>query len=292
MSIFDSFPFRPTRVSTAVGQELAPEKAGIYSFQFDSMPIRILTDEEGTPWFVAKDVAETLGYKDTDAAVRTHCKKAKSLKDMDPAFHRVSMNQQLSLDPKTKLIPESDVYRLTMRSALESAGRFQDWVTEEVLPQIRKTGAYIPQHISQLPTAMELIHGMSGVVIQLERRVDILETEHAELEARQTKLETFSLTPPPVRKARSTETRELTAGYLTPIGLAERFWLQSSQHVNLLLEAAGLQAKKEYNRWGKTYRTWIPTEAGAPHCIRRHGFTGSIQWDPDFIVQALSVQAH
>lgn len=65
---------------------------------------------DGTPMFIAKDVAEALGYKDTDYAIRTHCKKVGS-------WAGESSGQVRTL----KTIPESDVYRLVMRSKLESA---------------------------------------------------------------------------------------------------------------------------------------------------------------------------
>lgn len=107
--------------------------------------VRVLTGGNGDPLFVARDVADALGYSDTSQAVRTHCKRAKSLNELDPSLVRVSQNQgdmQLVLDPKTKLIPESDVYRLALRSTLKSAESFQDWVADDVIPSIRKTGSY------------------------------------------------------------------------------------------------------------------------------------------------------
>lgn len=61
--------------------------------------------------FIAKDVAEALGYTDKDYAIRTHCKRAQQLPG----------DFSGSLDSRLKLIPESDVYRLVMRSKLESA---------------------------------------------------------------------------------------------------------------------------------------------------------------------------
>jgi hypothetical protein len=58
------------------------------------------------------------------------------------------------------MIPESDLYRLTLKSTLDSAERFQDWVTEEVLPSIRKTGSYsakpTPQQLDANITALKL----------------------------------------------------------------------------------------------------------------------------------------
>lgn len=102
-------------------------------FNFGSKEVRIVT-REGEPWFVAKDVAEALGYTNPQKAVRDHCKLANS----------VGVNESFTptLDPQTTLIPERDVYSLIFRSNLPAAESFADWVFEAVLPSIRKTGTY------------------------------------------------------------------------------------------------------------------------------------------------------
>ncbi|GAB1537074.1 hypothetical protein ADMFC3_27050 [Geovibrio sp. ADMFC3] len=94
--------------------------------------IRII-DKDGAPWFVAKDVAEVLGYKDTTNAIKAHCR---GVVKHHPYEQRVSGSQPINI------IPESDLYRLILRSKLPQAEAFQDWVTMEVLPSIRKTGKY------------------------------------------------------------------------------------------------------------------------------------------------------
>jgi prophage antirepressor-like protein len=115
------------------------------TFAFDhAVNIRALVINQD-PWFVAKDVASALGYTNPPKAVRDHCKRAKSLRMLGRTDRSPYTNQQLSLDPQTKLIPEPDLYRLIIRSKLPAAERFESWVFEEVLPQIRKTGAYLPQ---------------------------------------------------------------------------------------------------------------------------------------------------
>lgn len=87
------------------------------------------------PWFVANDVASALGYAVPKKAVIDHCKYAEIFKGTDSV--------PLTDSPRgISIIPESDVYRLIMRSNLPNAERFQDWVVEEVLPSIRKTGNY------------------------------------------------------------------------------------------------------------------------------------------------------
>lgn len=93
--------------------------------------IRVIM-KNNEPMFVAKDVAGALGYVKPPNAVARHCKKAQS----------IGVTETGTLDPQTQLIPESDVYRLIMRSNLSSVERFQDWVTEEILPSVRQHGFY------------------------------------------------------------------------------------------------------------------------------------------------------
>ena len=95
-----------------------------------------VVEYEGEPWFVASDVAKALGYADPSRAVVEHCKKQKK--------STILVNNQYgnTTPLNQSIIPESDVYRLVMRSNLPSAVEFQDWICEEVIPAIRKTGAY------------------------------------------------------------------------------------------------------------------------------------------------------
>lgn len=93
--------------------------------------VRIIV-QGGEPWFIASDVAKALGYERPNDAVNTHCKKVNKFSYGDSPRGAQPYN----------IIPESDVYRLIMRSNLPNAERFQDWVTEDVLPSIRKTGSY------------------------------------------------------------------------------------------------------------------------------------------------------
>lgn len=104
-------------------------------FAFDSQAVRVVT-VDGEPWFVGKDVAEALGYTNPQKAVRDHCKAPKPVggeQNVHP--HR--------LDPQTVIISEPDMLRLIVGSKLPAAERFERWVFEEVLPSIRKTGAYV-----------------------------------------------------------------------------------------------------------------------------------------------------
>ncbi len=92
--------------------------------------IRVIV-EDGKPLFCAKDVAKALDYNTPRDAVIRHCRGV--VKHDSPTNSGV---QSISY------IPESDLYRLIMRSKLPSAEQFQDWVCEEVLPSICQTGSY------------------------------------------------------------------------------------------------------------------------------------------------------
>lgn len=85
------------------------------------------------PWFVGKDVADILGYSNPQKAIRDHIKDK----------HK-TVNETFTVNGTAPvLIDEAGVYSLVMRSKLPKAEEFQEWVTSEVLPTIRKTGGYI-----------------------------------------------------------------------------------------------------------------------------------------------------
>lgn len=105
----------------------------LITFNFENNNIRIFQDENGQPLFVAKDVATILGYKDTVSAIKQFCHGVVK-------HHPIS--DSLGRTQNVRVIYEPDLYRLTFGSKLESAVRFQNWVFEEVLPTIRKTGQY------------------------------------------------------------------------------------------------------------------------------------------------------
>lgn len=103
----------------------------LQTFSFKNNEVRTLLVEE-EPYFVANDVARILGYSNPSKATNDHCKKSSMTWG----------NDSLGRPQAFKIIPESDVYRLIFRSKLPEAERFEDWVTSEVLPSIRKTGNY------------------------------------------------------------------------------------------------------------------------------------------------------
>lgn len=113
----------------------------LYSGQFGD--IRVINNGDGKPLFLANDIAKALGYSNPRKALADHCKGV--TKRDTPTSSGIQA---------VSFIPESDVFRLVMRSKLPQAELFQDWVCEEVLPSIRKTGGYIQTTVEDTPESI------------------------------------------------------------------------------------------------------------------------------------------
>ena len=97
------------------------------------------------PWFVGKDVAEILGYKDTSDALKKHVDVEDKL---TRRFADSGQNREMYI------INESGLYSLTLSSKLPSAKKFRRWVTSEVLPSIRKYGSFFVDIPKTLPECL------------------------------------------------------------------------------------------------------------------------------------------
>lgn len=103
----------------------------IQQFDFRGASLRTLTDKAGEPWFVAKDVCDILEISNPSDAL-------KRLDDDERS--RFNLGRQ----GETNIVNEAGLYVLVLGSRKPEAHEFKRWVTHEVLPQIRKTGGYIP----------------------------------------------------------------------------------------------------------------------------------------------------
>ena len=97
--------------------------------------VRTMVNEKGEPFFVGSDVAVVLGYSDPQKAVKMH------VDDDDKLTRRIVVSGQ---NRNAIIINESGLYALVLSSKLPQAKAFKRWVTNEVLPQIRQTGGYLP----------------------------------------------------------------------------------------------------------------------------------------------------
>ena len=142
---------------------------------------------DNEPWFVGKDVAETLGYAKARNAIATHV-------DEDDK-REAPIQGDLGGTQNMTIINESGLYSLILRSKLESAKRFKKWVTSEVLPSIRQTGGYIhhDEEMSDeeimaraLQVAQRTIEKKNNKIKALEKEtlnlVDVIESQKPKLE--------------------------------------------------------------------------------------------------------------
>lgn len=113
----------------------------ITNYDFHGNDVRILTDEHDEPWFIAKDVCDVLELTNVGEALR-------ALDDDEKNTIRIS--DGIAGNPYKSTISESGFYKLVLRSRKPVAKEFQRWVTRDVLPSIRKHGAYMtPDTIRQ-----------------------------------------------------------------------------------------------------------------------------------------------
>ncbi|CAB4003412.1 Hypothetical predicted protein [Paramuricea clavata] len=101
--------------------------------------------DDGTVYFAASKLASALGYTRPNNAVATHVRERykTTLGEIIPTPIRCRSDVHIGSRPNMIFLTESGVYNLIFKSNLPSAIKFQDWVTEEVLPSIRKTGQYV-----------------------------------------------------------------------------------------------------------------------------------------------------
>ena len=144
--------------------------------------IRTLETKDGKVLFGGVDIARALGYAKPNNAITTHCKCA--LKQGIP--HPQSPKKTIEI----VFIPESDIYRLAFSSKLPTAEKFTDWVVEEVLPAIRKHGAYmtpdtLEKAIQNPDFAIGLLNALKDEQMKrkaLETQVAVQEQQIAELQ--------------------------------------------------------------------------------------------------------------
>ena len=151
----------------------------IQKFDFRGASLRTLTDKAGEPWFVAKDVCDILGMSNPSMAVTALDKD--EVAQIDPKDYLGSENRS---NQAVNIVSEPGLYKLIMRSRKPEAKEFQRWVTHEVLPQIRKTGGYIPTSESDSDEDI-----MARAVLVAQKTIDRKNQQIAEQQTRIVELE-------------------------------------------------------------------------------------------------------
>lgn len=95
---------------------------------------------DGMIYFYGIDIAKALGYSNASKAVTTHCKRI-----VTKVLETSNSQNGKTVKGKVSLISKSDIYRLIVKSKLESSDQFESWIFDEILPRIESTGAYIEE---------------------------------------------------------------------------------------------------------------------------------------------------
>ena len=158
--------------------------------------VRMATDEKGEPWFCAKDLCDVLGYKKASDSVKQHVKSSDTMKRgvARTAKNRFGVSEGKVQVVQMIFVNESGFYALVLGSKLASAVKFKDWVTSVVLPQIRKTGGYIP--VNEGESEEEMIRNAEQILratlkekeVLLEKQKKLLEEQKILMEEQKSKL--------------------------------------------------------------------------------------------------------
>lgn len=153
-------------------------------FIFDGKAaVRIIPDEDKNPWFIALDVCKALDYANTSKAV------SDNVDPEDTGYlnnYGVISSVTVGYTPgSTLVINESGLYALVLRSSMPKAKAFKRWVTHDVLPAIRRNGAYNLQKL----TPAQMVLQMAQQLVDQERAVAELDQRMLAVETRQTSME-------------------------------------------------------------------------------------------------------
>ena len=141
----------------------------LQNFNFSGQEVRIITIND-EPWFVGKDVADILGYSNSRKALSDH---------VDEEDKGVTKSDTLGGNQNITIINESGLYSLILKSKKPEAKQFKRWVTSEVLPTIRKYGAYMTNDKAQ-----DILHGngLADLLIQAGEQIKTLELDKQQLQ--------------------------------------------------------------------------------------------------------------
>lgn len=143
----------------------------IQTFNFNTAPLRTLTDKNGDPWFVAKDVCDILEISNPSDALKRLEYDERS---------RFNLGRQ----GETNIINEAGLYSLVLGSRKPEAREFKRWVTHEVLPSIRKHGAYMTQQtLDKALTSPDFLIQLATKLKEEQEKVKALEPKAKALDA-------------------------------------------------------------------------------------------------------------
>jgi prophage antirepressor-like protein len=241
-------------------------ESSLAPFQFEGRQVRVITDEQGEPWFVAADVCACLAIRNPSDA----------LNRLDDDEKGLGLTETPGGNQSLTTVNEPGLYNLVLGSRKPEARRFKRWVTHEVLPSIRRTGRYaIANTVAVLPAAHQdrvsallLIGDAVARVPGVKRGIAMAATLTCIQE--NTGLATESL-------RRALPATEEPICSLNATGLGQLLGMKAKD-TNQHLAACGLQVRNQRGEWELTDagRSW---GEALPYC--RQGHSGyQILWNP------------
>ncbi len=212
-------------------------------FSFDNSVVRTNTDASGMVWFCARDIAEAIEHSKSTVMLE--------LVEEDEVRNSYSISDTLGRQQQVPFVSEPGLYRILFRSSLPKCKPFQNWLATEVLPSIRKTGAYESRPLSveeRLPGLIKMAEafGLSG--------------NQAYLAADRAATTLSGGTFRPLALLGVTLVEAKKEVLLTPTQIAKQWAREdypSARVINNLLAGIGFQKK--------VGESWEPTELGKPY---------------------------
>jgi prophage antirepressor-like protein len=245
---------------------------------FNNFKVRILLIDQ-KEYFIAKDIAEVLEYRDTDKAIRQHCKNQTALKNIFNPDKIAGFNFAKELGNNYKninLIQEPDVWRLIIKSRLPEAEKIERWIFEEVLPSIRKTGKYELSENSKQTQPVQTSEEFN-IKSYTEQNRDLIEL--IELINSKNPMTLFYLDKLTQKLNLKSPVDlleiDLNSYYFIPTELG-KFLNKSAVEVNKILEKKGFQEKID--------GVWTLTESGKDYAIQLDNNFQTIKWKLESLI--------
>lgn len=238
----------------------------IQFFNFESHDVRVVTDINGEPLFVGKDVCQALGYANHSDAIKQHCKGVAKRYPLQTAGGV----------QEVRVLAEPDVMRLIVSSTLPAAVAFERLVFEEILPTIRKTGSYAaPGSRASMPARTQDRVAALLLLGDAVARVPGVNPGIALAAALTCAHEDTGLPVEALRRALPAANEPLCALNATAIG---KLLGPSAKATNQRLAANGFQVRNDRDEWELTEVGYAWGEA-MPYS--RNGHSGyQILWNP------------
>lgn len=246
--------------------------SAIIPFQFEAHAVRVQVDDAGLPWFNASDVCDALEMGNPSQAIKSHV-------DADD-LQKLEVIDNLGRTQRANHVNESGLYALILGSTKDAAKRFKRWVTSEVLPAIRKTGAYsTPGTLASLPAPTHDRVSAILLIGEAVAKVAGVKTGIAMAATLTCIQENTGLTTEVLRRAlpaKSAAANEpICSLNATQLG---KLLNRSAKATNQLLAAGGLQFRNDRDEWELTEAGEAWAEA-MPYS--RNGHSGyQILWNP------------